>query len=180
MRRRLLDRLPPVLQPILELRQIADTAEQPEFDALWQALETLLSNQFVETADESGIARFERVLGITPRAAAALSDRRFAGAAQVMERRPTTLRFLERQLEALCGADGYTLSLDPAARTLAVRLALSKKEQYRAVEKLIAQIKPANIASELDLLYNRHSQFFGRTFGEMAAQTHHALRSEVQ
>ena len=48
------------------------------------------------------------------------------------------------------------------------------------VEKLIAQIKPANIASELDLLYNRHSQFFGRTFGEMAAQTHHALRSEVQ
>ena len=72
MRRRLLDRLPPVLQPILELRQIADTAEQPEFDALWQALETLLSNQFVETADESGIARFERVLGITPRAARGL------------------------------------------------------------------------------------------------------------
>ena len=87
MRRRLLDRLPPVLQPILELRQIADTAEQPEFDALWQALETLLSNQFVETADESGIARFERVLGITPRAAADLS-----GQYSVRQNIPAALR----------------------------------------------------------------------------------------
>lgn len=169
-----------MLRPLEDLRQVTDRAEQPEMDALWDALDTLLRNQFVQTADETGLRRFESVLGITPRSTADLEDRRFTVAAQFLERRPTTLRFLKRQLESLCGADGYTLTLDPAAYTLTVRLALAKKEQYRTVERLIAQVKPANILSELDLLYNRHSQFFGRTFSEMAAYTHSALRSEVQ
>ena len=57
--------LPPFLA---EFKEIAITleAENPEFVLVWNAAERVLSNEFIETADEYGISRFEKILKILP------------------------------------------------------------------------------------------------------------------
>lgn len=51
--------LPPFLA---EFKEIAVTlkAENPEFVLVWNAAERVLQNEFIETADEYGISRFEK------------------------------------------------------------------------------------------------------------------------
>ncbi len=39
-------------------------AEEPEFDIVWAAADRMLRNRSISTADEYGIGRLERILGI--------------------------------------------------------------------------------------------------------------------
>ena len=41
-------------------------AEEPEFDIVWAAADRMLRNRSISTADEYGIGRLERILGIYP------------------------------------------------------------------------------------------------------------------
>ena len=171
--------LPPVLQKIDELRAITEIGEQPEVDALRSAIETAQRNLFLQSAEEYGIMRWEKMLGIHPHSTDTLEERRFSVLAQLRDQRPTTYLFLKQQLGALCGEDGYTLKLSTDQYLLTVRLALTAKSNVQAVRRLIEAIKPANIAVDMDLLYNRNNKFEHRTHAQLAAYTHEALRSEV-
>lgn len=66
MDRRLLDYLPPVLREVLEFQTI-NAANEPEIEVAWDAAALLLANQFLETADENGVAVWERELKIYPK-----------------------------------------------------------------------------------------------------------------
>ena len=57
--------LPPFMQEYKALAQTLE-AENPEFALLWEAAGRVRKNAFVATADEYGIGRFERILGIFP------------------------------------------------------------------------------------------------------------------
>ena len=67
--------LPPFLA---EFKEIAVTleAENPEFVLVWNAAERVLKNEFIETADEYGISRFEKLLHIFPSTEDTLESRR--------------------------------------------------------------------------------------------------------
>lgn len=71
----LLEYLPPVLQNVREFRTITN-AEQPEIDAAWVALDTVLNDQFLETASEEGVARWEKELSILPLSSDTLESRK--------------------------------------------------------------------------------------------------------
>ena len=175
----LLDRLPPFLRGIYEFQIINNACEQPEADSLWQRLEETLNDQFIETAAESGIERLEKICGISPKAEDSLEDRRFRLSSIYIENRPTTLIFLKKQLEQLCGPGNYSISVNNAGYTLTVKVALVSKASLNAVKELITKIKPANIAADIDLLYNRYKAYTGSTHIQMHAHTHETLRSEV-
>lgn len=173
------DYLPSALHEVLEFKAITAFGEQPEIDGLYAEAEKAIENQFVATADADSLRRLEKILGISSHASSTLEERRFAVSAQLLNRLPTTYRFLQRQLETLCGADGYTMQLNAAQYKLTVRLALAAKGNYQAVKNQIEQIKPANILLDLDLLYNRNNAYEGMTYAQLAAFTHNILRSEV-
>ena len=65
MRKKLQDYLPPVLLKTYEFPLLCKT-EQPEFDRLNAAATAVLDAQFVTTAGERGIARYEKIFKITP------------------------------------------------------------------------------------------------------------------
>lgn len=75
MDRLLLDYLPPVLQAVREYREINATS-QVEIEAAWNAVENLLDNQFLATATEEGVRRYEQELAITPAATDTLDVRK--------------------------------------------------------------------------------------------------------
>lgn len=171
--------LPPALQSIDELEAITENGEQPEIDMLRNAIASAQKNLFLQSAEEHGIARWEKMLGIHPHSTDTLEERRFSILAQLRDQRPTTFIFLKRQLSALCGEDGFTLKISTEEYMLTVRLALTAKSNVQAVRRLIEAIKPANIAVDLDLLYNRNSKFDHMTHAQLTAYTHETLRSEV-
>ncbi len=73
----LIDYYPEAVGKIREIKEICN-AEQPEIDNIHKEIDRLLANRFISKADEQGIARFEKELGILPAAGQSLRDRRIA------------------------------------------------------------------------------------------------------
>ena len=73
----LIDYLPGVVSQIKEIQEICK-AEQPEFDKAREMADRALLNIFAISADETGIERIEKELGIVPGPDATLEDRRTA------------------------------------------------------------------------------------------------------
>ena len=66
MDRRLLNYLPPVLREVLEFQTI-NRANEPEISLAWDAITRVLANQFLEDADEDGVAVWEQELRLFPK-----------------------------------------------------------------------------------------------------------------
>ena len=66
MDRHLLNYLPPVLREVLEF-QIINGANEPEISLAWDAITRVLANQFLEDADEDGVAVWEQELRLFPK-----------------------------------------------------------------------------------------------------------------
>ena len=58
--------LPPVLREVLEFQTI-NRANEPEISLAWDALTRVLANQFLEDADENGVAIWEKELRLYPK-----------------------------------------------------------------------------------------------------------------
>ena len=71
----ILNHYPPVIRNIREIQQIA-AAEDIEFSKLGAATKRTLDNMFVLTADITGVQRFEKMLGIRPKATQGLKERK--------------------------------------------------------------------------------------------------------
>lgn len=178
MRKKLQDYLPPILLKTYEFPLLCDT-EQPEIDRLRDATDAVLDAQFISTAGETAIARYEKIFGITPMDTDTLAERRFKVLAKINAQLPFSVRRLRQQLETLCGADGYKLELDGDRYTLTVKVALTAKRNQQAVEELLADIVPANMVCTTSLLYNQHADLTRFTHAQLALLTHFEIREEV-
>ena len=110
MDRRLLDYLPPVLREVLEFQTI-NAANEPEIAVAWDAAALLLANQFLETADENGVAVWERELKIYPKDTDTLEVRKARIKAMWNLELPYTVSWLRNWLTGLCGPTGYELTV---------------------------------------------------------------------
>lgn len=178
MRKKLNEYLPSILLKTYEFPLLCKT-EQPEFDRLNAAATAVLDAQFVTTAGERGIARYEKIFKITSMDTDTLDERRFRVLARINAQLPFSVRRLRQQLETLCGADGYKLELDGDRYTLTVKVALTAKRNQQAVEELLADIVPTNMVCTTSLLYNQHADLTRFTHAQLALLTHFAIREEV-
>lgn len=178
MDRKMIDYYPRVLQLVQEVIGMSD-GQQEGFDELWDNLGTAMDNQFLSTATEYGIARWEGVLDISPRGGDTLEDRRFRVKARVNEQLPYTVRVLEQKLVTLCGEDGYSITFNHGAYTLTVKVALSAKSNFDDVDDLVRRIAPANLVIIVELKYNQYETLSKFTHGQLANYTHDQLRNEV-
>lgn len=178
MDRKLIDYLPHILREYREFKGITD-GQQWLFEQLWAAAEKALDDQFVDTATENGIARWEKILNITPKGSDTLEARRFRIKTRLNEQLPFTMTTLRQQLSTLCGEDGYTVDLAVGTYLLIVRIALASKSNFNDVADMLQRVVPANIVINLDLKYNTHEILSGFTHEQLAAYTHEQLRSEV-
>lgn len=176
MRKKLQDYLPPILLKTYEFPLLCET-EQPEIDRLHDAADAVLDAQFLSTAGEYAIQRYEKIFGVVPQDTDTLDERRFKVLTRINTQLPFSVRRLRQQLETLCGADGYKLELD--RYTLTVKVALTAKRNQQAVEELLADIVPANMVCTTSLLYNQHADLTRFTHAQLAALTHFAIREEV-
>lgn len=174
----MIDYYPAMLKEFQEIKVISST-EQQEVDYLWDAHQKALGDQFVTTASKNGMKRWERILGIVPKATTPMEDRRFHILARLSEELPYSMGMLRKQIEMLCGKDGYSIELKNDRYTLIVRVALSVRNNYEDVNKMLCRIVPANMIIDLSLLYNQHKIFACLSHGQLKRYTHYSMRNEV-
>lgn len=105
----LISYLPPYMANFKEIAVTLE-AENPEFTLVWKATDRLLYNEFIETADEYGISRFENILGILPSSEDTLDSRRARVQARWFDTIPYTLRAFIAKLAALSGDNDFTVT----------------------------------------------------------------------
>ena len=123
----ILDYLPDIIKDVTEYQEIAN-AENPSINSLWGNHRKAFNNQFINTLDEQGCARWGKMLDITPKGTATIEDRRLAILARINTSLPYTYRQLENFLRNIC-ADDYTMTLDNENYTLTVLII--KPYRYR-------------------------------------------------
>ena len=178
MDRQLIDYLPLFIQNFNEIKRIMG-AEQVDVESAWINAENVMNDQFVTAATENGVKRWESILNITPKATSTLEERKFSILARLNEQLPYTINTLKTSLTSLCGADGYVLNLDSDHYELLVKLALTNKNNFESVVQLLNKIAPANIVTNVELMYNQHELLSSFTHSQLAARTHEDIRSEV-
>ena len=175
--RKLINYLPHILRDVREYKAILNDGEEAEIVSLWTSLDDALKDQFIQDATEYGIKRWERLLGIVPKATSTLDERRFSVLTKVNEQLPFTITSLKEQLKALCGDDNYSVELDSGKYTLKVEIALEVESKYKDVEVLLKRIVPANMIIDLSLKYNKHNLVAALTHTALSNLTHYDVRN---
>lgn len=167
--------IPKVLSEVKEFKALCDS-ENPEFDCAWDAVRSVLNDQFIDTLTINGIERWENILKITP--AGSFEDRRLLIKARLNSDGAYTLEKLKSTLAAVCGEDGYTCVLNSEQYRLTVRIALTSGYQYDSVKDLLDDVVPANLIIDLSLAYNQHQMLTKYTHNDLVSLTHTGIREE--
>lgn len=154
-------------------------AETPEIRAIWAACEDCMNDQFIAEATENGVARREKILGITPYTTDTLDDRKFRLLAKYNEDTPYTRNRLKNMLTSLCGSDGYYVTFLTNSFTVNVKVALAVKKQKDVIEELLERVLPYNMVFSVELLYNTWAQVIPYTWGAAHALTWKDIKEEV-
>lgn len=136
----ILNHYPPVIKQIKEMQQIAK-AEDIEFSKLNVSINEVIRNMFVFTADETGVIRFEKLLGIKPKAAQSLDDRKIY-IISMMNRRKMGLSEIEAMLSDYC--KGIKLVGDICNMEMIVEMG-TDASNMGAISDLLEEILPLNI-----------------------------------
>lgn len=175
---KILDLWPPIMQELREFQKIAEI-EDVLFEKLWQEIENIVDDQFIQTATEKGIARRERMLKISPFADDTIETRRFRVQGAWNDKLPYTYRVLLERLDSLCGPDGYVIELNAGEYSLNIKIELTRKRMFDEVVRITRQMVPANIVITIELRYNQYLILANFTHGQLGQHTHHDLRNEV-
>ena len=135
-------------------------AENPEFEFLWKSFDRILKNEYISTADEYGLSRFEDIVGIKPLADDTLESRRSRVLSRWFNHIPLTLKGLKKRLALICGEQGYDVKIKDYTVTISVYTRFdSQKEE---IKKLMEEINPSNMIA--NLIYEKALTFniFGK------------------
>lgn len=142
----LLSYLPPFLQEFKENRETLE-AENPEFVLVWNGADRVLRNEFIETADESGISRFENILKITPSGSDTLEIRRRRVLFRWFNKIPYTLRYFLERLAAICGDSNFTVTKEFLHYSIDITTRLEWPGQTAELDRLIEEMMPCNMVT---------------------------------
>lgn len=153
--------------------------EDPLLEQLWQEIENALLDMFLLSATGRGIKRYEDMLHIDSMATESLETRRFRLITRFNEQVPYTRPVLRNLLNTLLGENGYELTISTTDKTLKVKIELTVKGMFEAVEQMLERITPQNMLLTVELRYNQHIKLANYTHAQLSAYTHEQLRNEV-
>lgn len=172
----LLDYVPNQMLKLPEFQEIAK-AEEVEIDDLNSSVEELLNNQFVHSATEIGISRWEGILKLAVKKIDTLDDRRFRILSHLNQSLPYTYKGLLAQLKNL-GIDDASIDLNTNEYKLTVKIRLDLKNKYETVQTLLDNITPANLIIQLLQLFNTHAELRRFKHRDLSVYTHKNIEEE--
>ena len=144
----LLQKLPRYHRNIYEFQQISK-ADTPELKLLLKHIDTILSNWFIDTADDYGISRLEKIAGIIPDSSVDLELRKFNLLLKMSEKLPYTDETLEERLTSLCGAGNYSVFRDYDNYFLSILTTLEDGNTFDSIIEVLDKMIPCNLVLEV-------------------------------
>lgn len=142
--------LPPFMQVYKECVAALE-AENPEFTLLWETAGEILGNHFISTANEHGISRFEKLLGIFPAEVENLDVRRARVQNRWFNVAPYTLRVLALKLAELLGGE-HRFSIETdflEAYGLLLIVYSTDDSQVEEIKYILSVMVPENIVTDI-------------------------------
>lgn len=146
---RLEKHLPNFVSSLNQYKEIDKTATY-ELDKLDLKLEEIQDNQFIESANNTGLTRYEDMLGIV--ADADIDIRRFNILSKYNTSIPFTMRWLVNTLNASVGKELYLVVLDNNAYALTISIAKDRDYLFDNLMKDLRRKIPANIDLKINTL----------------------------
>lgn len=165
---------PEFLANIREYKQLGAT-EDAELTKLWEILDKIRSELYINTAENVGLERWESILGIV-NTSDDVAFRRF----RIFSRLNSTNLTLNQRLSDIVGTDNYKIDYYFKEYRLKVSLTLDTKEYEKEVKRMLDEVVPANLLIDFGLLYNTH-EILGRfTHEQLSKYTHQKLREDAR
>lgn len=121
-------------------------AEDPEFALVWTGVDRILYNHFIATADEYGIARFEKLLGICPSREDDLESRRMRVQSRWVNKIPYTIRALAEKIRLLGDGADFRIEADFGQNYgIRIQTMLEMAGQVGELERIVEETVPCNI-----------------------------------
>ena len=136
--------LPEFLAEFKEISTALET-ENPEFTLVWNAADRTLHNEFIETADEYGLSRFEKNLNILPSKEDTLESRRARVQARWFNSVPCTLKAFISKLISICGKSNFSVTKDYLNYNIKIAVSLEMYGQVEELERIIETMIPCNM-----------------------------------
>lgn len=136
--------LPPFLQKYKELESIT-AAENPELQKLMDESERVKDNTFILSADEDGIARFEKILNIYVAKDEDLESRRLRVISRWNDIAPYTINALKSKLHSLHNSDNFIINRKFDKHIIEIITHLELPGQVEELDRTLDFIMPANL-----------------------------------
>lgn len=154
-----LDYLPDVFRESRVFQQIGESL-WPDVAALREQAAGLPEEGIAQTASQEGIARFETMLGISPRPDDSLEQRRLRVLLALMRVPPFSLGWLRQRLEQTFGAQGFLVEDSPEEHWLRVGIRPFSEEDPAMLWTELRQLIPANLELKMSGLYQSETAAF--------------------
>ena len=169
MERKLINYYPYAVREFTEIQGLV-TEEQPEFELAWEAQEEVFANQFVDTALDYGLSRWEKMLKIFPKGTDTLDSRRLLIKTKLMAQSPYTMCWLKATLDELCGLNNHSEQLTDYHLKVQLRTSefLNSGELAIKLNEILPEIIPGNLVYSFDIQVNiQEKLFLGGTFNSI-------------
>ena len=167
--------LPELLQPIQDFQGLND-AYKAELKDLYEACAALFDDQFISTASETILAKWENHLGILPNATDTLDERSFRILAKLNDTPPYTERYLKNKLVELCSDGEFELEIDIPNYTVSVGVTVNSLANTDTIYAWLRELLPANLLLSVYQVLTRHYELVGLTHNDLSHYTHNQIK----
>ena len=136
--------LPEFVGEYREIGEILRT-EDPEIQAMENAVERARDCALILYCGENEIGRFERMMNVFPNSEDTLEERQARILIRWNESPPYTLAALKEKLAAICGEGNFSVNVKYSEYRLELSVTLTRAGQVDELEQLLRRIVPANI-----------------------------------
>ena len=170
-----LEYLPEFIREFKEIEAIAK-AEDTVIADEWRRFDEVEDSQWIQTAGDRGLSRYEKMLGITGGGNSA-DVRRSAIVVKYNNNFAYTYYMFVKYLDNICGRGNYDLEIRYSQYAVDISLGLNRKLLYNTVRDYVRHIIPANMELHVKIKYNKHVTFAEKTHSQMQPYTHDSLRN---
>lgn len=142
MERQLINYLPFILRDLPAFKA-AMASQQPEFSALWDSVAAFQDDLFILTAGDRGLARWEYILDLVPKASDSFDVRRIRILTALNRQLPYTLPQLQNVLNNIYGVGSSAAEVPENSYTLWVTMPYT--DTYADTMELVDAMSPQNL-----------------------------------
>lgn len=167
--------LPPYMQ---EYKEPVETlkAENPEFTLEWKAADKVFRNRFISTADEDGIAHYEKILGIRPNINDSLESRRIRIQNNWFNKVPYVYRVFLARLALICGNRDFTIERDfKTGYYIRLSVSLIEPGLIGDLDNLIKTMFPENMVIDVNNRLYFTSVGYAYVAGNVGVTRHYSI-----